>query len=287
MNTQTETNPASSADAASPAAAPRRSGRPLTQLLNLSERQLEHVNSWIREGVPCRKIVELCRVEFEKIIPYMTFVRYSNRTDLFRELDGLADSREAAAEFSKYAVTGDASFSANTLELLEQQAFDLTLAYSRDADADDLATLQKLWTLIHKAKHTRIRERHAAVQEQKVALRREELDLKRQIAGVRLNASASLPRETEANAEHLTDSENSSCSSSPQPYPRVISPRPLPPEVVIKNLAYAEKLLAGLIDPITGKELDAPAPKPHQENESIFARLSRLENTSPHHGTSQ
>ena len=168
-----------------PLAAPP--GRPLTRLSVLSERQLEHVHAWIKEGVPSRKISEFCRKNFDKEIPHMTFVRYANRFEPFRHLHGLNDSKEAAKEISQYAATGNPSFSVNTLELLEQQAFDLALAHNRDADAADLHILEKLWALIHKAKNTQIRERHAAVQEQKLALRREELELKRQLAATRLN----------------------------------------------------------------------------------------------------
>src|SRR5688500_1793533 len=36
---------------------PRRPGRPLSRLLDLSDRQLEHVNAWLKDAVPCRKIV--------------------------------------------------------------------------------------------------------------------------------------------------------------------------------------------------------------------------------------
>jgi hypothetical protein len=94
----------------------------------------------------------------------------------------LSDSKEAAAEISRYAATGDATFSTNTLELLEQQAFDLAAVYQRDNDAADLEALTKLTSIINKARNTRVRERHASVQEQKLQLRREELALKRELA---------------------------------------------------------------------------------------------------------
>lgn len=164
-------------------------GRPLSRLSVLSERQLEHVHAWIKECVPSRKISELCSKEFQKEIPHMTFVRYAHRFEPFRHLNGLNDSKEAAKEISQYAATGNPSFSTNTLELLEQQAFDLALAYNRDGDADDLSKLERLWQLIHKAKGTSIRERHATVQEQKLALRREELQLKRDVAAARLSST--------------------------------------------------------------------------------------------------
>jgi hypothetical protein len=94
----------------------------------------------------------------------------------------LTDSKEALAEISQYAATGDATFSTNTLEILEQQAFDLAAAFHRDADAEDLTSLKQIWGMIHQAKNTAIRERHAKVQEQKCDLRREELALKREKA---------------------------------------------------------------------------------------------------------
>src|SRR5687768_12024 len=113
MNTRNETNPS-----ADPASSPLNqsthpsTGRPLTRLLELSERQLQHVNAWLEEGVSYRRIVEFCRPEFEKEIPYMTFGRYGNRTHSTRQIEELADSKEVAAELSKYAVTGNPSFSA-------------------------------------------------------------------------------------------------------------------------------------------------------------------------------
>ena len=42
-------------------------------------------------------------------------------------------------------------------------------------------------------------------------------------------------------------------------FTRIPTPCPLPDDVVIKNLAYAKKLLAGLIDPVTGETLELAA----------------------------
>jgi hypothetical protein len=197
--------PSSSVPSVSPPQ--KRPGRPLSRLLCLSERQLEHINSWLKDGVPYREIVKLCSDHFQKEIPRMTFVRYANRRELARELqlDEIADAKEAAAEFSKFAVTGDSSFSTNTLALLEEQAFDLALAHQRDGDADDLSTLKKLWDLIHKAKSTHIRERHATVQERKCDLRAKELELKHQLAATRVNS---------ANPNHFNNSEYNPESSA-------------------------------------------------------------------------
>jgi hypothetical protein len=260
-----------------PAAPP---GRPLTRLSVLSERQLEHVHAWIKECVPSRRISELCRTEFQKEIPHMTFVRYAHRFEPFRHLHGLTESKEAAAEISQYAATGNPSFSTNTLELLEQQAFDLALAHNRDCDAADLHILEKLWTLIHKAKNTQIRERHASVQEQKIALRREELELKRQLAAARLNNNnnggtrSPSPTSTSRDAAPQTDAteaDQKPNTTTPNPVNHVnpvqnsalstlnpqlsttktpllvVSPNPLPPEIVEENRRYAEKLRTGKI----------------------------------------
>src|SRR5687767_1155469 len=120
------------------------SGRPLSRLAGLSEQQLGRINTWLDHAIPYRKIVELCRTEFQVEIPHMTIARYNKRSLARTLLDDLTDSKEAALEISKYAATGDASFSTTTLEILEQQAFALALAFNRDADADDLATLKTL-----------------------------------------------------------------------------------------------------------------------------------------------
>jgi hypothetical protein len=281
MNTQNETNP--SADSASSASSALNqsthpsTGRPLTRLLELSERQLQHVNAWLKEGVSYRKIVEFCRTEFEKEIPYMTFVRYGNRTHSTRQIEELADSKEVAAELSKYAVTGNPSFSANTLETFEQMAFDLAVAYSRDHDAGDLATIQQLWPLIHRAKSTSIRERHATVQEQKLQLRREELALKREMFHARLdgrftpnrnlnpnlspegpvcpngpsrdtiNPAAATPAGPASVSNAPITSEKTQHSALSTGHLKIISPCPLPPEVIEANLLYAEKVRTGKI----------------------------------------
>jgi hypothetical protein len=238
----------------------------------LSERQLEHVHAWIKECVPSRKISELCRTEFQKKIPHMTFVRYAHRFEPFRHLHGLTDSKEAAKEISQYTATGNPSFSVNTLELLEQQAFDLALAHQRDADAADLHTLEKLWTLIHKAKSTQIRERHATVQERKCDLRAKELELKHHLATARLNnsggaspaRSASLssvlastsPTSNSRDAAAQTDAaqadqETNTTPSSTQDSALITNPfEPicsLSPEVRAENQRYAELLLSGQI----------------------------------------
>src|SRR5688572_30164655 len=159
-----------------------KTGRPLSRMECLSERQLHHINGWLDDGEPFKKVVALCKSEFDVEIPKTTLQRYYKRSASRTLIADLADSKEAAAEISKYAVTGIALFSATTLEILEQQAFDLAVAFNRDADAEDLGVLKNLWTLIHKAKGTQIRERHATVQEQKIQLRREELALKRELA---------------------------------------------------------------------------------------------------------
>ena len=160
-----------------------KTGRPLSRMECLSDRQLMHINAWLDDGEPFKKLVDLCKSNFDVEIPKTTFQRYYKRSAARTLIADLADSKEAAAEISKYAVTGIALFSTTTLEILEQQAFDLAVAFQRDADADDLGILKNLWTLIHKAKNTNIRERHAAVQEQKIQLRREELALKRKPRG--------------------------------------------------------------------------------------------------------
>ena len=43
-----------------------------------------------------------------------------------------------------------------------------------------------------------------------------------------------------------------------KPFTRFPTPNPLPYEIYLKNCAYTEKLLAGLVDPVTGRELDEP-----------------------------
>src|SRR5688500_827370 len=168
-----------------------KTGRPLSRMECLSDRQLHHINGWLDDGEPFKKVVALCKSEFEVEIPKTTIQRYYKRSAARTLIADLADSKEAAAEISKYAVTGVALFSTTTLEILEQQAFDLAVAFQRDADAEDLGILKNLWTLIHKAKNTNIRERHATVQEQKIQLRREELALKR-LASKNSNAASSV-----------------------------------------------------------------------------------------------
>src|SRR5687768_9384637 len=148
-----------------------RSTRGLSRLDHLSPDQLQQLNTWLDQAVPYREIVKRCQTEFRADVPKTTIQRYNKRSAARTLIQDFTDSKEAAAEISQYAVTGDATFSTNTLELLEQQAFDLALAHHRDGDADDLKTLEQLWTLIHKARNTRTRERHATVQEKKCDLR--------------------------------------------------------------------------------------------------------------------
>src|SRR5687768_15170475 len=170
----------------SPDSRPLRSTRGLSRLELCSERQLQHINAWLDESVPYREIIKLCQSEFQIEIPLSTVQRYNKRTDERDLILDLAESKETAAELSKYSQTGDARFSTNTLEILEQKAFDLTVAYHRDRDADDLAKIERLTKIINKAKNTAIRERHAAVQETKNDLRAQEIDLKRQLTEARV-----------------------------------------------------------------------------------------------------
>ena len=165
---------------------PLRSTRGLSRLELCSERQLQHINAWLDEAIPYRTIVDNCKIEFQIAIPLTTIQRYNKRTDERDLILDLAESKEAAAELAKYSQTGDARFSTNTLEILEQKAFDLTVAYHRDRDADDLAKIERLTKIINKGKNTAIRERHAAVQEKKNDLRAQEIDLKRQLTAARV-----------------------------------------------------------------------------------------------------
>jgi hypothetical protein len=163
----------------------------LSCLSGLSPAQLERINTWLDDAVPYRKIVELCRTEFQLEIPHMTIARYNKRSAARTLVNDLTDSKEACiaiSQISQYAATGDVTFSTATLELLEQQAFDLALAFNRDTDAGDLQTLNQLWALIHKAKNTAIRERHAKVQETKCDLRKKELEIKEKLATARLSS---------------------------------------------------------------------------------------------------
>jgi hypothetical protein len=194
MNTPIEIPSASSASSAPSALnSDVRNHRGLSRLAGLSPQQLDRINTWLDDAVPYRKIVELCRTEFQVDIPHMTIARYNKRSVPRQLLKDLTDSKEAAAQISQYAATGDATFSGTTLEILEQQAFDLATAFHRDHDLNDLATLGQISNLIHKAKNTAVRERHAKVQEQKCALRHEELahkcdmdDFRKQIANENL-----------------------------------------------------------------------------------------------------
>src|SRR5688572_8028764 len=182
-----------------------KTGRPLSRMECLSERQLDHINAWLDEGVTLKEVVDLCKTEFQVEIPKTTFQRYYKRSAARTLIADLADSKEAAAEISKYAVTGIALFSVTTLEILEQQAFDLAVAFNRDADAEDLGVLKNLWTLIHKAKGTQIRERHAAVQEQKIQLRREELALKRELLASKNCGGTRSPSPTSPSRDAITN----------------------------------------------------------------------------------
>src|SRR5688572_11417006 len=158
-----------------------RNTRGLSRLFGFTERMFQHLNAWLDEQVAYRKISEYCLSEWQREVPHMTIARYAKRRMALTLSADLTDSKEAAAEISRYAATGDVSFSTNTLEILEQQAFDLAAVYQRDNDAADLETLKKLTDVINRARNTRVRERHATVQEQKIQLRREELALKRDL----------------------------------------------------------------------------------------------------------
>src|SRR5687767_433967 len=92
-----------------PSGGPPRGPRGLSRLAGLSAGQLERINTWLDDAVPYRKIVELCRTEFQVEIPHMTIARYNKRSAARNLLDDLTDSKEAAAEISKYAATGDAT----------------------------------------------------------------------------------------------------------------------------------------------------------------------------------
>src|SRR5687768_11519631 len=164
MNTETNNETDTSAASVSSALKPGvRSTRGLSRLEGLSSDQLQQLNTWLDHAVPYREIVKRCQTQFQADVPKTTIQRYNKRSAARTLIQDFTDSKEASKEISKYAATGDATFSINTLELLEQQAFDLALAHHRDRDADDLKTLEQLWTLIHKARNTRTRERHATV----------------------------------------------------------------------------------------------------------------------------
>ena len=60
-----------------------------------------------------------------------------------------------------------------------------------------------------------------------------------------------------------------------EPFVRIPGPCPLPDDVVIKNRAYAKKLLAGLIDPVTGEEL------PKEIFESTSSKSNRVDPVHP------
>lgn len=174
-------NPESTTTADTTETGSKKTGRPLSRLATFSARQLEHINAWLDEGVSYREIAELCRTEFQKEVPHMTIARYYQRSAPRQVLDDRPESQEAAAQISHYAATGEARFSTTTLQLLEQQALDLALAFDRDADPADLHTLDQLHKIITRARNTAVRERHAQVQETKCDLRREDLALKRDL----------------------------------------------------------------------------------------------------------
>ena len=319
-----------------------RNTRGLSKLVGFTERQFQHIDSWLDEQVSYRKIAEWCRTEWQREVPHMTIARYAKRRTALVLAADLDESKEAAAEISRYAATGDASFSTNTLELLEQKAFDLAAVYQRDSDAADLETIKQLTSIINKARNTKIRERHATVQELKLQLRREELALKRELQHARLaralnpnlpdnsrddlaptEAATSVknhgrgafhPRPTsnsrdamgstdaapaDQNAtkgETLSASSASSASKpkieTPASVDRFPTPNPLPYDIYLKNCAYTEKLLAGLVDPITGEELpdpnEAPTEAPTPENLSTAnSQPSTSESTSLQNGDPQ
>ena len=282
-----------------------RKTRGLSRLVGFSDRQFQHVNAWLDEQVSYRKISELCLSEWQREVPHMTIARYAKRRMALTLAADLTDSKEAAAEISRYAATGDVSFSTNTLELLEQQAFDLAAVYQRDNDAADLDTLKKLTSVINQARNTRIRERHATVQEQKLQLRREELALKRDLAlaRLRLNPNRNLnpnlrtsdaitpsnAAETNTNDPHFeqgnaitapvsTDDNDDDFDYENLPS---ISPNPLPPEVIARNLAFAKKLREGkIIIDRTGPYVraievsDIPALDPSAVSQNVEAPLT-------------
>src|SRR5215204_5876583 len=163
------------------ASAPRPT-RCLSKLVGFTD-----IDAWLDEQVAYRKIAGFCLTEWQREVPHMTIARYAKRRMALTLAADLSDSKEAAAEISRYAATGDVSFSTNTLEILEQQAFDLAAVYQRDNDAADLEALAKLTSIINQARNTRVRERHATVQEQKLQLRREELALKRELSLIKIN----------------------------------------------------------------------------------------------------
>ncbi len=282
-------NPNNSVNAAE-SSAPEQPTRLLSRLVGFTDRQFEHINAWLDEQVSYRKIAEYCLSEWQREVPHMTIARYAKRRMALTLGADLTDSKEAAAEISRYAATGDATFSTNTLEILEQQAFDLAAVYQRDNDAADLDTLKKITSVINQSRNTRVRERHATVQEQKIELRREELALKRELALQKTNTmtsnahalhDATTPPSAPSNIGGTSSTSPTSIShgaitpanaaetntNAPQPQPGnptaistdaddddfdyenmpSISPNPLPPEVIARNLEFSRKLRAGKI----------------------------------------
>ena len=315
-----------------------RKTRGLSKLVGFSEPQFERINAWLDEQVAYRKIAEYCLTEWQREVPHMTIARYAKRRLALVLAADLDESKEAAAEISPYAAAGDATFSTNTLELLEQKAFDLAAVYQRDSDAADLDTIKQLTSIINKARNTKIRERHATVQEQKLQLRREEFALKRELQHARLNGrlnpnpnltlNPSAESRTAIGTTHaasadpnVTNAENPSASTDPKSdhdsrselplvghtlvaglgsqtknqkseiedpasSDRFPTPNPLPYEIYLKNCAYTEKLLAGLVDPVTGRVLDEPAPTQNQENHPLHSQPS-TPNSVPKNGDAQ
>ena len=78
-----------------------RPARGLSRMACLTERQLEHINSWLDDAVPYREIVKLCQSEWQVEIPLMTISRYNKRSAARILIKDLAESKKAAAEISR------------------------------------------------------------------------------------------------------------------------------------------------------------------------------------------
>ncbi len=144
----------------------RKQAHPLITFEGLTQAQVNQIDHWLKEH-PVRKVVEIIREKFQRYISKSTLQRFATWRCAKEALGASPEAVAAAQEINQFAATAKTTFSAATIHLLEQQAFQLALTRQDD---EDLKALKDILFLIHRHDSNEIWKRRVRVQEERFAL---------------------------------------------------------------------------------------------------------------------
>src|SRR5689334_11464905 len=124
----------------------RKQAHPLIAFKGLTQPQVNQIDGWLKEH-PFRKVSEIIQEKFQRYISKSTLQRFATWRCANEALGSSPQAVAAAEEINQFAATAKPNFSAATIHLLDQQAFQLTLTRQDD---EDLQALKDILFLIHR-----------------------------------------------------------------------------------------------------------------------------------------